>query len=68
VASVGFEGDRGLRLRSGADTFSFGSMGAGRGMAPAKIPVTYWFNNNKQGKFTRTAVKQFNAQEDGGAF
>ena len=68
VASVGFEGDRGLRLRSGADTFSFGFMGAGTGMAPAKLSVTYWFDNNKQAKFTRTAVKQSNAQEDGGAF
>lgn len=68
VATVGFDGDRGLRLRSGADTFSFGFMGAGTGMAGAKVPVTYWFDNNKQGKFTRTALKQSNPQEDGGAF
>lgn len=67
VASVGFEGDRGLRLHSGADSFSFGFMGPGAATVPAKIQVTYWFDNNKTAKFTRTAVKRSNAQEDGGA-
>jgi hypothetical protein len=67
VATVGFEGDRGLRLYSGADSFSFGFMGPGTGSVAAKIQVTYWFDNNKAGKFTRTAVKRANVGEDGGA-
>ena len=66
VASVGFEGDRGLRLYSGADSFSFGFMGAGTASAP-KVSVTYWFDNNKQAKQTRVAVKRANVSEDGGA-
>ena len=66
VASVGFEGDRGLRISSGADSFSIGFMGAGTAAVPAKTPVTYWFDNNKAAKFTRTAVKRSNVAEDGG--
>lgn len=67
VATVGFEGDRGLRLYSGADSFSFGFMVPGAGSAPAKLQVTYWFDNNKQAKQVRTAVKRSNINEDGGA-
>lgn len=67
VASVSFEGDRALRLYSGADSFSFGFMGPGTGTVGAKLPVTYWFDNNKQAKHSRTAVKRMNQNEDGGA-
>lgn len=67
VAKIGFEGDRGLRIYSGADSFSFGFMGPGTGTVPAKINVTYWFDNNKANKFTRAGVKRANVNEDGGA-
>ena len=67
VASVGFDGDRALRIYSGADSFSFGFMGAATATAAPKTPVTYWFDNNKQAKFARTAVKRSNVSEDGGA-
>jgi hypothetical protein len=65
VATVAFDGDRSLRLYSGADSFSFGFMGVGTGTAGAKVPVTYWFDKNP--KQTRAAVKRLNQNEDGGA-
>lgn len=67
VASVGFEGDRGLRLSSGKAAFTFGFMGEAVATAPAKLPVTIWWDNNKQAKNTATATKRVNQAEDGGA-
>ena len=67
VATVGFDGDRALRIHSGTDSFSFGFMGTGTATVGPKTSVTYWFDNNKQAKQTRVAVKRSSVAEDGGA-
>jgi len=66
VASIGFEGDRGLRISSSAEQFTFGFYGTGTANVAPKTNVAYWFDNNKKNKFTRTAVKRASNGEDGG--
>lgn len=67
VATIGFDGDRALRMHAGTGGSSFGFMGPGTGAGAKKVPVTYWFGNDKKNKFTRNAVARADDAEDGGA-